>query len=486
MKDISGALKRDLGRRLGTDAIVEDFAERFRAARDWWSAGLWWDRERAARHAPAAIVRPVNLEGLCRILFWADSNGVALVARGGGSGVCGAAVPNDGESIVVETTALNKIIRLETQSDAASVTVEAGMLGGDLEAAVNRQGYALMHVPASLDISTVGGWIATGSYGQLSTLYGGIGDQIQSLQAVFPGGAVETAAPKSMLLSEGGLGIISQATLRLRPKPAGHFFLSAEFENMEDPLALLRDLMGRGIRPEVARLYDPLEARTSLSAGRRSFLSDQLKLKLTRFALRYPALLRRLQTNPWAAKRWLLVLIFEETRHGDYLESRRLLEGMKIKSDEAPARLWLANRFQWNTGKVSALFDQGCFADSLDAWAPWQSLPELYRRLIESVSPRAAAMAHVSHADPEGACLYLLFAGRGKSRPESARLHQDVWRLAMEACISAGARVNHHHGVGLAKREWRQHAYRPGWLSEFAQLKRSRDPKDIMNPGKVL
>lgn len=476
----------DLKSLLGPGSVESEPGVLSALSRDWWSQALWWDEQTLRRHTPSALLRPESAEDLSKAMIWAGQNGVAVIPRGGGSGVCGAAIPSGPDSLVVDTTRLNKVLAIEA-GESPSVRAQAGIFGGDLEAAVNRSGYSLMHFPASLEISTLGGWIATGSYGQLSTLYGGIGDQLESVRAVLADGSIHEGSPRDFLLSEGALAVITEARVRLRKKPQRHHYLSCEFQEMEEGLNFLWSLLEQGIKPAVARFYDPLEAKSSgLAYARYPFLTEEMRFRLRTFLLKHPNLIQFLRMSGLAGRRWLLVLVFDESQGPEHSKALAEVRKERIKSSSKQARLWMAKRSQWNTSKMKTLFDQGCFVDTLDVRGSWGNLGDVYSRVIEAASPYALAMGHISHFTKEGACLYFIFAGRGKSPGQSVWLHHSAWRSAMEACISAGGLVNHHHGVGLAKRPWRKNAYQKGWLEGFASRKKIFDPKGIMNPGKVL
>ena len=128
----------------------------------------------------------------------------------------------------------------------------------------------------------------------------------------------------------------------------------------------------------------------------------------------------------------------------------------------------------------------GCFVDTLDSWASWDKLEILYSLVCQAVSAYAMVMGHISHFDQAGGCFYFIMAGSGKTKSEIIARHRKAWSAAMEATIKAGGKINHHHGVGLAKLPWKEHAFEAGWLGNFAQRKRKLDPNNIMNPGKIV
>jgi len=482
---LSRSLKHDLEGLLRGGSVTDDAGSRLRAARDWWPQALWWENEQTESHMPSLVVRPVSGDEVPTILDWANTHSLAVVTRGGGSGVCGAAIANNQDSIVLDTTALNSVLSIEEDPSNLRVAAQAGILGSVLEEQINQRGYSLMNHPASIDISTVGGWIATGSYGQFSTLYGGIEDQVVDLKTVLPDGSAVGGQLDNFLLSEGTLGVITEATLKMRRVPQKRSLLSFEFGALSEGLDFARGLIKRGIRPAVCRLYDPAETKVSgLTSCSQSLITETMKFKLQTSILRYPAFLNWALRLPVLSERWLMVMVLED-QDFEHNEILSLAQQRQLLSRGQPARQWLSKRNQWNTKKVMDMMGRTCFVDTLDTWASWDCLEKVYGCVCDAVSSRAMIMGHISHFDTEGACFYFIMAAGGKSKRDTIVSHQNAWRCAMEAVIAAGGRINHHHGLGLAKLPWKEYAFKANWLTEFAQRKRKLDPKNMMNPGKL-
>ncbi len=216
---------------------------------------------------PSAVVRPKASSEVSDLLAWADGSRTPIVPFGGGSGVCGGIAPDGG--VVVSTSGLDAIEDLDDKS--LLVRVGAGVNGGRLERHLNESGYTLGHAPQSIEISTVGGWIATRACGQLSARYGGIEDAVADLEVVLPDGRVLTSplVPRAstgpdlanlMLGSEGAFGIVTAATLRVHPIPDDRHDLCLVFEHMSDGVAACRALAQSDLAPTLVRLYDREDA----------------------------------------------------------------------------------------------------------------------------------------------------------------------------------------------------------------------------------
>lgn len=473
-------------KRLTAASAFDDFA-RAQAARDWWPQSILWSEQEIQDHRPLAAARPARIEEVSQLLEWALSQGVAVVPRGGGSGVLGAAIPMKQDSLVLDMTGLSQIGPVESDGGHPHVRLGAGVFGGTLETSLNNKGYSLLHFPASLAISTVGGWISCGAFGQMSTFYGGIEGQILEVTAVRPDGKIWQGAGQEILASEGTLGIITEAVLKIRPQPQRQFFLSFEFSGLAEAAAWLRECLNIGIKPAVTRLYDPLDCVISglLSSGRH-LLPQDMRLAAQSFLLRFDATRNLFRSLAPKNKPWLLVLVFEQEQESQYHALAASPLARQRQGGEAPARAWWNKRFQWDDKKLALMFRYGSFVDTVDAWVPWERLTGVYEALVAAASPYALCMAHISHLTSEGACLYATLAGAGNNRRHTRELHAMAWRAALDAVSQNGGCVNHHHGVGLAKLPWIENALGQERLKTYEIKKQQWDPKGIMNPGKLL
>lgn len=477
---ISEALLRDL-RAIAGSAFIDDGALRAERARDLWPQALWWDQDEMSRRAPAAVVRPGGEAEMSALLSWAGRQGVAVVPRGNGSGVCGAAAPDSPDSIVLETLALDDF-SLRASGPEPSVVAGAGFLGGELERRLNERGFSLLHFPASLEISTVGGWIAAGSSGQMSTLYGDIRPQVMGVRTALGSGEMITESVEPTFLSEGALGIVTQAQLRVRVLPKNREFLSARFETLEPALFCARELAVSERPPAVVRLYDALDAgATGLSkedgAG---LLPESWSLALRAWALGHPNLVTRALGGP----HWWLVVVLEDAAPAESARVRAAFERLGGRRDDEPARRWWGRRYHWDHRKLKGLMARDCFVDTLDLAAPWERLAALYAALCKARPEGVLGMGHFAHFEASGACLYVSVAGRRSAREITRQAHAETWRALIEAAVVAGAKPTHHHGVGLAKRPWQKLCLGPR-LENQRRLKAQRDYRGILQPGRL-
>ncbi len=477
---ISEGLQRDL-RALTGAVFIEDPAERASRSRDLWPQALWWDQDELDRRAPSAVARPRDEAEVSALLAWASRQGVAVVPRGNGSGVCGAAVPDRPDCVVLETLDLADF-SVQAEGPEPTAVVGGGLLGGELERRLNALGLSLMHFPASLEISTVGGWIASGSSGQMSTLYGDIGRQVLSARTVLGDGQRISETADAAYLSEGALGVVTQAQLRVRRLSKAREFLAARFPALGPALSAARELQTGGRPPAVARLYDGLEANAMglTKEDGAGFLPEAWSLSLRAWALGHPGLIERVL----GGTHWWLIVVLEDAGAGESVRVREALVKAGGALDERPARRWWGRRYHWDHKKLTGLMARACFVDTIDLSASWERLEPLYESLMKARPEGVLAMGHFAHFEPGGGCLYVSAAGRRRDREATRGAHAETWRVLIDAAVAAGAAPNHHHGVGLAKRPWRAQCLGPR-LEEQRRLKAARDPRGILQPGRL-
>lgn len=470
--------------------------DRAAAARDAWPRHLIAEAGAPqVRSEPALVAWPERPEQVEALVGFARQNGVSLVPYGAGSGVCGAVQPGAG-SIVVDT---KRLTRLTILPDEGVVDVEAGVLGVDLEAALERRGFTAGHFPSSILCSTVGGWVAARGAGQCSSRYGKIEDMVVSADCVL--GTAETVRlrrrsggpnPLSLMIgSEGTLGVITSARLRLHSAPASRAFAAYRMPSFERGADAMRTIMQAGLRPEVLRLYDPIDSYL-LSRGK---VADEKGNVPRSSGVPSGFWLRAGLGSPRALngaieyfERFLsasatLIMIFEgtpESARAQSAEAERLLAELGgVSLGEAPARAWLAHRYAVSY-RQSKVFQQGAFNDTLEIAAPWARLSDVYRAVRDAAGRHALVLAHLSHAYPDGCSIYFTLVATRQG--DALARYDALLDSALGSAISEGATLSHHHGVGTSKAHWLD-AELGGGLATLQRLRRAWDPDALLSPA---
>ncbi|MBN1946641.1 MAG: FAD-binding oxidoreductase [Bradymonadales bacterium] len=491
-------------------------ADRIAYARDCWQLGILWARRgEVEQHGPDFVVVPGDLEEVVRLVELARASGTPIIPYGAGSGVCGGTMALRG-GFVVDAKRFDRLRNLDQEN--LTMRVGTGAIGMTLETDLNRRGYTMGHYPASLYCSSLGGYLAARSAGQLSTRFGKIEDMCLSLQAVAGSGEViESAHWKPDLTqlfigSEGTLGVITEATMRVEPLPALRLVRGFSCASLPAAFQAIRRLLQAGFRPAVVRLYDTFD--TLLARGKKHGKSETHKeapgalvAALTRFASQRAikplrptvekvanALLRTALGAPLLLNRAvgvlpvgnLLIVSFEGSGRQVAAEAEAafsLLSESGHDLGEGPGEHWYQRRFAVSY-KQSPIMDLGAFVDTMEVSTTWDNLENLYARVKKAVSPHAFIMAHFSHAYREGSSIYFTFAGFAPPGAAIEALYERTWNVALGAVRQAHSNITHHHGAGLLKAGFLSHDHQGGQgLNRL--LKQRFDPDGIMNPGKL-
>ncbi|KKS24921.1 MAG: hypothetical protein A2736_01955 [Candidatus Yanofskybacteria bacterium RIFCSPHIGHO2_01_FULL_41_27] len=467
-------------------------------------------REKPFSHLADGVVEPAGTDEIQWLVQWAVKNNVPLIPRGGGSGVCGAAVPVNG-GIVIDMSSLNRIWGINYADEY--IWVESGIMGNQIEKALqvitpenfylNYQ-YTCGHSPASLSISTPGGWIATRSAGQFSSIYGTIEDLVLAIEAVNEKGERELIKGddlKRFFRMEGSSGIITKVKMRIFPVSPFRQFLAFRFDDSKWAMGIVKAvslLMERHENTDphcVVRLYDSLDAAVN---GPRIRDRRTKKANLAeRFLLKYPTFLNKIaaKLEKKGKIQPLLVVMIQPPldfyRCTNEQLSNLMAEkafqfkdiissfgGTFVGSDLAEA--WYNNRFKLTYENVERRFEKGIFVETFDTTVPLDCVLEVYTAVKNAVSGCAVVLAHLSHIINETCCIYFTFAGKGRNLQETELLYDKVCDKSARAAIDAGAFITHHHGIGLKNIGYARYAYGSEWFMETREFQ-----SDIFNPKKL-
>ena len=442
--------------------ILTDTPSLVEASRDWWPLAMAWALENQVGGLASVIARPRSTSEVADVLRIANDAAIPVTAAGGRSGVCGASVPVHG-GIVLDLTAMEGIEWVDDTS--LTVSVLPGTFGGDFERALRTDHHLTVgHWPQSIELSTVGGWVACRGAGQYSTRYGKIEDMVVGLDVVLADGTVVTTggAPRAavgpdltqlFVGSEGTLGVIVGVRLRAHPLPVAERRAAYGFTTFDEGLDACRRIVRRGATPAVLRLYDEAEAKRSYGTDGRTNV------------------LLVLDEGDAVLLDGVMAIVAEECRAAERL-------------DDALVEQWLQHRN--DVSALEALITKGFVVDTMEIAAPWRSLPAVREATVAallSVPHARAATCHQSHAYTDGACLYFTFAATPPVQ-ERDDTYIHLWDVGTQAVLRAGGNLSHHHGVGLNRSRFVREALGAGF-GVLAMMKRTLDPNGILNPGKL-
>lgn len=481
-----------------------------------YSRDLWPRHHLAVRagnvgeHKPGIIVWPTSTEEVAAVVKFANDTSTPIVPFGAGSGVCAGVLPTE-NSIVLDLKRMSRWRKLDRE--APSIDVESGQMGMPFEEELNRKGFTLGHFPSSILCSTVGGWVAARSAGQCSGKYGKIEDMVLELECVTGAGDIVTLKHRAngpnliplVVGSEGTLAVITSNTLRLHPYPTSRAFAAWSFPSTEHGWEAMRAMFQAGLRPAVLRLYDPFDAMLArMGSVKKSTKNEAVEPapgmggRFLRTALKQAnmmnALVDNLGTRVFGPA--LLLTIYE----GEGAEpSRSCEEAERVAREmggtslgEGPARKWLDHRYSVSY-RQAPVFENGLFSDTMEVAAPWSKLGALYDGVRKALGKNVFVMAHLSHAYPDGCCIYFSFAGtaakdaKGSEWNAACEVTYDrTWRAALAAAVDAGGTLAHHHGVGRSKAPRLAEELGSTGIDTVRALKRAFDPKGILNPGNLI
>lgn len=476
----------------GAGHVSTDSTERILHAGGKSTPDLLRRRSGDALDAPDAVVFPGSSEEVRDILALCVKRKLAVVTFGGGTSVVGGVEPLRGRFDGVITLDMRRMDRLlHVDPLARTATFEAGMRGPAVEAALAPHGFTLGHFPQSHQEATLGGYVATRSSGQSSTGYGRSDDLVKSAHVETPAGPFTAGSPAPgtaagprlldvVVGSEGTLGVITSATLKVSPAPSDKVYGSWAFPSFEAGAAALRLLKhdgARGDMPHVCRLSDMDETASTFKLG--GWKTGALQRYLSVRGHKTPALALFVWEGDSRQIR-------ARRRHS----ARILRRAGGIALGPIPGQSWEHGRFSGPYLR-DELLTRGVYVETLETSATWGRLEETYRNVRAAIldalghaGAGAYVQTHISHVYSDGASLYFTFL----SGLEEDGLAQNarVKAAASQAIVAAGATITHHHAVGMDHAPYIGAEIGDLGIKVLAGIKATLDPEGIMNPGKLI
>jgi alkyldihydroxyacetonephosphate synthase len=429
-------------------------------------------------HPPDVVAHPRDEADIKALLDWALRAGAAVIPFGGGTSVVGGVEPaisgdDYAGTVTIDLKALDRVLEVDGVSQAARI--QAGAIGPRIEEQLAEHGLTLRHFPQSFQFSTLGGWIATRAGGHFATLYTHIDDLVESVRAITPAGTWESrrlpgsgagVSPDRLLIgSEGTLGLITEAWVRVRPRPQHRASAGVRFADFAAGAAAVRAISQAGLYPANCRLIDAAEALVT-GAGDGSHALLVLGFEAATHDVEHPMTLA-LEVCGDHGGSW------ERRGGGDSVGSWR----------EAFLRApYLRDTFV-AIGVLSETFDTAITWDQFPAFHG--SVLERTRAAVRDVCGAGSVTCRFTHVYPDGPAPYytiLAPARRGEELEQSAAIK----RAAADAVISAGGTITHHHAVGRDHRPWYDRQRPDPFAVALRGAKAAVDPAGALNPGVLI
>jgi alkyldihydroxyacetonephosphate synthase len=494
------AFREALAKVLPPDAIQQDDALRMRHGHGHTLEEVYRARYEGFPRVPDVVLYPATESQVVGIVEAALSHGACLIPFGGGTSVTDAlrCPPGEVRSIAsVDLRRMNRIRWIDPVNRMAEI--EAGAVGRHISEQLAEHGFTLGHEPDSVELSTLGGWIATHASGMKKNRYGNIEDLLLDVRAVTPRGVVSRSEPgpresvsadprRWMLGSEGGLGIITSALVRISPLPELQEYGSILFRGFDAGLAFLYELQGQGAPPASVRLMDNLQFRFGQALSPRRAGVAKLRSRLERA---FVTGLRGFSPDEMVA----CTLVFEGSRREVAEQRRRVYAlgrkhgGMRAGSSNGARGYQLTFGIAYIRDFVMA---HGVLAESFETSIPWSRAGELCaavkRRVHQEHARRglpgvAFISCRITQLYPTGVCVYFYLAYKGAEGERPYEVFAELEHAARDEILRTGGALSHHHGVGKLRKGFLPRVFSEAALGWARDTKRALDPHNVFGGG---
>jgi alkyldihydroxyacetonephosphate synthase len=450
---------KDIEELLGKDNVISEGHGLSMFRRDWWSILMLREALGHSLDSPPAVIRPGSINDAINVVKLANKYGICLVPYGGGSSVVGGAYHNG--CVVIDMSRLNKI--LDFSEEDLTITVEAGAKMINVEKWLNERGYTLDYHPQSFQLLTVGGAIGHGSTGSHSA--SNIEELVLSMDILLPNGDPVSVGPgtyvrvswpdmrRLFIGSEGALGIVVRATLRVKPLANYYVDRAFVFNNIVSAIKFARDMAIRLPGPYRVVIHD--KDSSKLMIGEDMFV----------------ALIRIRRHDEELVNAEASIVSKLARHHGGSEVSQDLVKRWRIV---------FAKDYE---SQLMQLVNQGLWVETIDTATTWSRLPGLYAGIkgeLKEVDGVIYVLPRITHIYLNGASLYSVVVLR-----QDENTYWRIWHKTFEITSKVGATITHHHGTGLLKRDYVKLEMNQQW-ELLRKIKDVLDVKMIMNPGKIL
>ena len=460
--NIKNNIKTKFEKIVGTDSVLTSKEDRIMYATD--STAVSTDL-----YLPDYVIMPQNTEQVSEIMKIAYANKIPVTARGAGTNMTGACIPFKG-GIVLLTNKMNNILEFDKLNQI--IKVQTGVIVGDIQTTVEKAGLFYPPDPSNLKVSTIGGSIALSSSGSRAFKYGGTKDYVLGLTIVLPNGEIIKTGSDTIknatglnltqlfIGSEGTLGIVTEATLRLIPKPENTSLVLAYFSTVEDASKAINGIIDNKIVPSVLDIMDKITMETIENYSPAGFLTNY-----------EAALFIEIDGNKNLLKEQQEKILEVCNKYG-------AKEYKSAITKPAKEKLWAARR-----SSFAAVTQLRSNVLSEDMVVPHSKMPEMIRKTYEIGEKYNLSISIVGHAGDGNFHPHIAFDMRDIYEVE--RVNAAVKELFFTA-VELGGKISGEHGIGAVKARYLKYSLDPIALKYMKEIKKLFDPTNIMNPQKVF
>jgi alkyldihydroxyacetonephosphate synthase len=443
--------------------------------------------------APDVVALPESEADVEAVLAWCASRHVAAIPFGGGTSVVGGVESHVGSAYagtcVVDLAAMNRVVEVDATSRAARI--QAGAFGPRIEEQLAPHGFTLRHFPQSFEHSTLGGWIATRAGGHFATLYTHIDDLVESVRMVTAGGVMQTRrlpasgagpAPERLVLgSEGALGVITEAWMRVQARPRWRASASIHFEQFASAMECARQIAQSGLYPANCRVLDAREAFLNRVAF------DGTSVLVVAFESADHPL------DAWMER----ALALATSAGGSCPKGARFSsdgDTIATRGSTSDAAASWRQAFLDAPYLQSALVSMGMVVDTFETACTWDRFAALHAEISAAATDamrracgvEGALSCRITHVYPDGPAPYFTFVAPGPAGGDVLDAWLAIKGAVSDAIVRAGGTITHHHAVGRLHRPWYEDEASALFLRALDAVKNALDAPRIMNPGVLL
>jgi alkyldihydroxyacetonephosphate synthase len=458
---------------------------------------------------PDLVARPRDESEIEAVLSWAEAEGAAVIPFGGGTSVVGGVEGRLGDRpfVSLDLRRLDRVLEVDAESMAARI--QAGATGPVLEEQLREHGLTLRHFPQSFEYSTLGGWIATRAGGHFATLYTHIDDLVESVRAITPRGTWESrrlpgsgAGPspdRALIGSEGILGVIGEAWVRVRPRPEFKSSCGVEFDDFPAAAGAVREISQSGLYPSNCRLLDALEAGTTgAGSGEKSLLVLGFESAHLPVEASMDTALEIARTHGGAPGQMKTTRPRAADADAEATAGPSLTPPAVAGAEQSAVDSW-RNAFLFAPYLRDTFVACGVLSDTFETAITWDRFEEFHSAVMESVRRKVAEVCDApadghgaprvtcrfTHVYPDGPAPYFTVMAPAV-RGGEVEQWDAIKAAASEAVIEGGGTITHHHAVGRDHRPWYDRQRPAPFAAALRAAKAELDPAAILNPGVLV